>query len=63
MTTHSCRCAPNYGDVENPLIIMELCGQGKMKTLVDRAFPLNEVAACHSYMEDRRQFGKLVLVT
>jgi len=50
------------GVMDELATIMELCGQGKLKTLVDRSFPLKEVAACHRYLEDRQQFGKLVLV-
>lgn len=50
------------GVMEELATIMDLCGQGKLKTLVDRAFPLKEAAAAHRYLEDRRQFGKLVLV-
>ncbi len=50
------------GVMDELATIMELCGQGKLKTLVDRVFPLKDVAECHRYLEERRQFGKLVLV-
>jgi NADPH:quinone reductase-like Zn-dependent oxidoreductase len=34
---------------------------GKLKPVVDRAFPLSEVRAAHEYMEKSRMFGKIVL--
>jgi NADPH:quinone reductase-like Zn-dependent oxidoreductase len=30
--------------------------------VVDRAFPLAEAAAAHRYIQDRKNFGKVVLV-
>ena len=50
------------GVMEELAKIVELCAQGKLKILVDRIFPLEEAAAAHRYLEDRKQFGKLVLV-
>ncbi len=35
--------------------------QGKLKPVVDRALPLEEAARAQQIMEDRKQFGKLVL--
>ena len=34
---------------------------GKLKPVVDRAFPLSEIRAAHEYMEKSRMFGKIVL--
>ncbi|HEY6212593.1 MAG TPA: zinc-binding dehydrogenase, partial [Vicinamibacterales bacterium] len=34
---------------------------GQLKPVVDRTFPLAEAAAAHRRMEDREQFGKIVL--
>ena len=34
---------------------------GKLKPVVDRAFPLKEVRAAHEYMERSQMFGKIVL--
>lgn len=34
---------------------------GKLKPIVDRAFPLKDVRAAHEYMEKSQMFGKIVL--
>ncbi len=34
---------------------------GKLKPVVDRAFPLSEIRAAHEYMEKSKMFGKIVL--
>ena len=34
---------------------------GELHVLVDRVYPLREVAAAHKYIADRRNFGKVVL--
>ncbi len=34
---------------------------GRVKVMVDRVFPLAEAAAAHRYIEERRNFGKVVL--
>jgi NADPH:quinone reductase-like Zn-dependent oxidoreductase len=39
----------------------ELVASGAAKPIVDRVFPLEEVAAAHTYLEEGRQFGKVVL--
>ena len=41
--------------------VMELCGQGKLKTVVGRVFPLSEISEAHRYVADRRNFGKVML--
>jgi NADPH:quinone reductase-like Zn-dependent oxidoreductase len=41
--------------------VYELIASGKLRPVVDRAFPLQEVAAAHEYLESGRQFGKVVL--
>ncbi len=52
----------SYGGVISELAkIVELCGQGKMKTVVDRVFPLKEASAAHRYVAERRNFGKVLL--
>jgi NADPH:quinone reductase len=40
----------------------QLMGQGKLKMLVGRTFPLAEAAEAHRYMESRQSVGKLVLI-
>ena len=39
----------------------ELVARGAAKPIVDRIFPLAEAAAAHQYLEEGRQFGKVVL--
>jgi len=39
----------------------DLVARGAAKPIVDRAFPLDEAAAAHTYLEEGRQFGKVVL--
>jgi NADPH:quinone reductase-like Zn-dependent oxidoreductase len=34
---------------------------GSMKPVVDRSFPLEEVADAHRYMETNANFGKIIL--
>ena len=36
---------------------------GAFRPVVDRTFPLREVADAHRHLESSRQFGKVVLVT
>lgn len=36
---------------------------GAIRPVIDRRFPLEEAAAAHTRMEERRQFGKIVLET
>ncbi len=42
--------------------IGKLVGQGRLRPIVDRVFPLAEAAAAHRYLDQREQFGKVVLV-
>jgi NADPH:quinone reductase-like Zn-dependent oxidoreductase len=41
--------------------VMKLVAAGRLKTVVDRVFPLAEAAAAHAYLESSSQFGKVVL--
>jgi len=41
--------------------VMKLVAAGRLKPVVDRIFPLAEVAAAHAYLESSSQFGKVVL--
>ena len=46
---------------ESMRYLAELAEQGKLKAVVDRVFPLSEVAAAHKYSETGRAKGKIVL--
>jgi NADPH:quinone reductase-like Zn-dependent oxidoreductase len=42
---------------------MKFVERGQIRAVVDRAMPLSEAQKAHELMEDRAQFGKLVLIT
>ena len=35
--------------------------QGKIKPIIDKVFPIEEVASAHQYMEDDLNIGKIIL--
>ena len=41
--------------------ILDLCAQGKLRTVIDRVFPLSEASEAHRHLADRRNFGKVLL--
>jgi NADPH:quinone reductase-like Zn-dependent oxidoreductase len=41
---------------------MQFVERGSIRAIVDRTLPLSEARRAHELMEDRAQFGKLVLV-
>jgi len=41
--------------------VLKLVFSGKLKPVVDSAFPLREIRAAHEYMENSKMFGKVVL--
>src|SRR5690606_6781000 len=41
--------------------VLKLAEQGAFKPVVDKVFPLEEAAAAQQHMEDRKNFGKIVL--
>jgi NADPH:quinone reductase-like Zn-dependent oxidoreductase len=41
--------------------VMQHVFSGRLKAVVDRTFPLNEVRAAHEYLEKSQMFGKVVL--
>lgn len=41
--------------------IVDLCAAGTLDPVVDRTFPFAEAAAAHAYLQDRRNFGKVLL--
>ena len=42
--------------------VIELVGRGELTPVVSEALDLADAAGAHRLMEDRRQFGKLVLI-
>jgi NADPH:quinone reductase-like Zn-dependent oxidoreductase len=43
------------------LAALQFIGQGKLRPVVDTAFPLSEARRAHEYLENREQFGKVIL--
>lgn len=41
--------------------IFELVQKGKIKPIIDTAFPLKDAALAHKHMEERKNFGKIIL--
>lgn len=39
----------------------DLVKDGKIKPVIDRAFPLKDACLAHKYMEERKNFGKIIL--
>ena len=50
------------GSKADLLTAMKFIETGQIRAVVDRTFPLAEARKAHEVMEDRAQFGKLVLV-
>jgi DNA phosphorothioation-dependent restriction protein DptG len=42
--------------------IAQLVRQGVLGPVVDRVFPFAEASAAHQYLQDRKNFGKVLLV-
>ena len=42
--------------------ILELAADGRLKPVIDRSFPMTDVAAAHAHMAARRTMGKLLLI-
>jgi NADPH:quinone reductase-like Zn-dependent oxidoreductase len=40
---------------------LKFVAQGKIRAVVDRVLPLSEARHAHELIEDRAQFGKIVL--
>jgi len=41
--------------------VLKFVFAGKLKPVVDRVFPMSETAAAHAYLENKEQFGKVVV--
>tara|TARA_B100000029_G_C17004922_1_gene752619 strand:- start:392 stop:568 length:177 start_codon:yes stop_codon:yes gene_type:complete len=41
--------------------VLPLLRDDKIKPVVDRIFPIEEVGAAHTYMETNANFGKIIL--
>ncbi|MFQ5802233.1 MAG: zinc-binding dehydrogenase [Candidatus Methylomirabilales bacterium] len=51
----------HMGSKADLMTILPLVETGKLKPVVDQVLPLSEAAQAHRFLEERRQFGKVVL--
>jgi NADPH:quinone reductase-like Zn-dependent oxidoreductase len=42
--------------------VLQFVFKGLVKPVIDKVFPLSEIAAAHERLEHKEQFGKVVLV-
>ena len=42
--------------------VLKFVFRGDLKPVVDRVYPLSEIAAAHQRLENKEQFGKVVVV-
>ncbi len=49
------------GAIEEFRKVVEICGRGELKVIVDRVLPLSEAAAAHGILAERANFGKVIL--
>lgn len=42
--------------------VLKFVFQGKLKPVIDRVFPMQEIAAAHRYLENKEHFGKVIVV-
>ena len=52
----------SYGAAQRDVeAVTELVGQGKLRPVIDRCFPLQEAALGHTLLQERKVFGKVIL--
>jgi NADPH:quinone reductase-like Zn-dependent oxidoreductase len=42
--------------------ILALADRGQLDPVVDKTFPFEQAGDAHAYLQDRKNFGKIVLV-
>jgi NADPH:quinone reductase-like Zn-dependent oxidoreductase len=48
----------NLGELHR---VLKFIFQGKLKPVIDRVFPMSEIAEAHTWLENKEQFGKVVI--
>ena len=49
------------GSLNEQKIVIRLAEEGKIKPVIDKVYPLEEARAAHQRMQDRQNFGKIIL--
>jgi NADPH:quinone reductase-like Zn-dependent oxidoreductase len=42
--------------------VLKFIFRGQLKPVIDRVFPLADIASAHRHLEDKEQFGKVIVV-
>ena len=54
--------SPKKGTIQNLLLLKELIEAGKVRTVIERRYPLAEIAEAHRHAEGRHKKGHVLVV-